>query len=244
MKSPIPFLLLAALAAPGQTTAVSGYPAPPAGAPSAACSLDNLPASSPVRILLGPKPIPYAFACGQHTDNKSCIGGKLDPGLVVSVGATSGAWSCVSGGDSTSGWVPTFRLAELPTTPQVPLSDWIGWWRNGPSTPFAKNDRLLITRSAAPGVLHISGRAYWYGGGDNVHFGGINADAQPVGPYLHVVGDDTLSGCILDLHFNPAPHTFSAYDNANCGGMNVRFSGTWSRFTPTTRMLHKESSSP
>ena len=38
--------------------------------------------------------------------------------------------------------------------------------------------------------------------------------------------------CVLDLVYRPAAHTFDALDNAQCGGMNVRFTGTWSRFTP------------
>jgi hypothetical protein len=112
------------------------------------------------------------------------------------------------------------------------LKDWIGWWHNPPLVPHEENDRILITPGSAPGTLRISGRAYWYGANDNVHLGQINpADAKPIGPYLHIFD----SGCIVDLHFNPANHTFTTYDNAGCGGMNVRFSGTWTRFTPTAR---------
>ena len=232
MKSILLPALFLQLVAPAQTTTPTGYPAPPPGAPEIACSMDGVDASAPVRILLGPEAVPYAFGCAQHGKPGPCIGGTLNSGLVVSVGATSGAWSCVPGG-GVSGWVPTSRLAELPTTTAVPLKDWIGWWHNPPFTPNQNNDRLLITPGTAPGTLHISGRAYWYGANGNVHFGGINADAQPVGPYLHIVEGDTLSSCVLDLHYNLSTYTFSAYDNASCGGMNVRFSGEWSRFTPS-----------
>jgi hypothetical protein len=236
MKPLILIALLFAAKLPAQNN--EGYPAPPPGAPTAACSMDGVDASTPVRIVLGPDPVTYAFACARHP-GKPCIGGKLDPGLVVSVAATSGDWSCVSGGDSTSGWVPASRLAELPTTPAVPLSDWLGWWRDGPPSPKVESDRILISRGSAPGTLHVSGRAYWYGANDNVHFGELEpTDAKPVGPYLHIVS----SACIVDLHFNPANHTYTACDNANCGGMNVRFSGAWSRFTPTKRSHLKPTS--
>ena len=229
MKLLLPIALLFPLSSLAQSA--EGYPAPPLGAPTTACSMDSVDASTPVRILAGADPVPYAFACAQHP-GKPCIGGTLSPGLVVNVAATTGAWSCVSGGDSTSGWVPTARLAELPTTPAVPLKDWLGWWRNGPSTPEAKSDRILITPGSSPGTLRVSGRAYWYGANDNVHLGELSpTDAKPIGPYLHIV----CSVCIVDLRFNPANHTFTAYDNAGCGGMNVRFSGTWTRFTPATR---------
>jgi hypothetical protein len=228
MKSLILVVLLLPLSSPAQNSDTT-----PPGAPTEVCSMDGVDASTPIRILLGPNAVPYAFACAQHP-GKPCIG-KLDPGLVVSVGPSSGTWSCVSGGDSTSGWVPTSTLAELPTTPKVPLSEWIGWWEDFKPTPGIKSDRLLITHGNAPGTLHISGRAYWYGPNDNVHYGQINTtDAKPVGPYLHVVEGDTPSSCVLDLHFNPTNHTFTAYDNANCGGMNVRFSGKWTRFSPST----------
>jgi hypothetical protein len=230
-------LLLIALLLPLSSLAQSddGYPAPPAGAPTAVCSTDSVDASTPVRILVGTQPVPYAFACGQHP-GKPCIGGTLPPGLVVSVAATSGDWSCVSGGDSTSGWVPTARLAELPATPALPLKDWIGWWRAYRSPPGSKGDRILITPGTPPGTLHVSGRAYWYGANDNVHLGELSpTDAKPIGPYLHIVS----SPCIVDLHFNPTNRTFTAYDNALCGGMNVRFTGTWARFTPATRPKSK-----
>jgi len=110
----------------------------------------------------------------------------------------------------------------------VPLQDWIGWWRDSPGT----RDRLLITAGSSPGTLRVSGRAYWYGINRNVHYGQLNSrDATPSGPYLHLVESDTLSGCVVDLHFDPARHSLRSYDNSNCGGMNVHFSGTWTRFT-------------
>ena len=98
--------LLSSISSPGaapQATSSDGYPAPPADAPTAACSQSDLPASSPVRILAGSGRIPYAFACAQRLRAGACVGGSLDPGLVVAVGPSSGSWSCVTGGDSTAG---------------------------------------------------------------------------------------------------------------------------------------------
>ena len=93
----------------------------------------------------------------------------------------------------------------------------------------------LIQPGKSPGTLHVSGRAFWYGGNDNVHLGAIDAaDTAPLGPILHAV-DGT---CVLDLVLDPATHTLSANDNMNCGGMNVRFWGSWHRFVPST--THKK----
>jgi hypothetical protein len=201
-------------------------------APVGKCDLTSFLADTPIRILQGAEPIPYNFACGVRGSG-TCVAGKLNPGLVVAAGPQESGWTCVSGGDSTSGWVPTARLGPVPADPRISLSQWIGWWHQGKDIPGVKNDRLLITPGKTPGSLRISGRAYWYGIAGVVHFGEVNADATPVGPYLHVVEGDNLSGCVLDLKYDLATHSIAVYDNAACGGMNVRFLGIWTKFTPS-----------
>ena len=200
--------------------------------PVSACDLSNLPAGAPTRILQGSGPVPYSLACGVNGSG-TCIPLTLVPGLVVIAGPEQGGWTCVSDGDATFGWVPTSRLAPVPSTPLIPLSQWIGWWHQGKPTPGVKNNLLLITSGKSKGTLHVSGRAYWYGLADNVHFGGVNGDAEPVGPYLHLVEGDDLNSCILDLKYDSATQTIAAHDNARCGGMNVRFSGVWTRVKPS-----------
>jgi hypothetical protein len=227
---PLTAILLGASLSVG---AQAGYPAPPTGAPAALCAFDTAPADTPIRILTGDGPIPYAFACG-YKNSPACIGGTLKPGLVVSLGAERNGWSCVTDGDA-SGWIPSSRLAYVPDTPHIPESSWIGWWQEGKPAPGIKNDRLLITRGSSPGTLHISGRAYWYGMNDNVHIGELPPiDAKPIGPYLHIVSGNNLSDCVVDLKYDPATRTLHALDNGQCGGMNVRFGGTWTKFTPST----------
>lgn len=176
----------------------------------------------------------YNFECGVRGPG-TCITGKLTPGLIVVAGPEEKDWTCISGGDSTFGWVRTSQLAPVPDNPHIQLSQWIGWWHRDKEMPGVKNDRLLITRGKSPGTLHISGRAYWYGIAGNVHFGEVKGDATPVGPYLHVVEGDDLSGCVLDLEDHPMTQHMSAYDNARWGGMNVRFLRTWTRFNPSER---------
>lgn len=223
-------LYLLALLVPGPALAQNALPPqiPIPGAPTGDCSFSEIDASTPIRITTGDKPIPYQFACGFNRPAGVCATGTLASGLVVSLGQEQGGWACVSGGDSTSGWVPVARLAPVPATPHVPLSAWLGWWREGKDVQGIKNDRLLITRVPGSPTLHVSGRAYWYGLPPDVHFGGVDADAKPIGRYLHVVD----GVCVLDLKLDPATHKLNAADNAGCGGMNVRFMGTWTRFAP------------
>jgi hypothetical protein len=237
---------LVSLAVLFSTTLITGAlvqqdkPLPP-GAPTSTCEFHGAHNLEALHVLNGASPIPYVFDCGNNKPGVCMVGelhavphGPLSS-VAIGVDHTQGAWSCVFA-DGVSGWIPTDRLSPLLDAPAIPSADWLGWWRSGKDVPHIENDRILITRSAAnPRILHVSGRAYWYGLNDVVHFGQIDADAVAYGPLLHLVEGDGDGSCILDLTYNTASHTFIAVDNGQCGGMNVRFSGTWTRFTPTTR---------
>jgi hypothetical protein len=215
-------------------------PLPPPGAPNAACDFKGGHTLDALRIFNGTAPIPFVFSCGQNRPVGTCIRNDIKPASteplsskVIGVDHTEGSWSCVFA-DDVSGWVPSDRLSPLPDTPAISSTEWLGWWRSGKDIPGIHNDRLLISRS--PGnarMLHVSGRAYWYGINHNVHFGQVDADALARGPLLHIVESGDDSACILDLIYNPGTRTFKALDNSQCGGMNVRFSGEWTRFTPS-----------
>ena len=206
--------------------------------PQEICEFDQERAGNEVRLITGNAPMPYYFACQERNPNADatgCIKGKTKPGLVVSVNRSKDGWDCVSGIDSTSGWVQPSSLKPLPEEPRISLKRWEGWWEH-PSSERAKgrrNDRLLITRGREPGSLRVSGRAYWHGTGDVVHYGQVNGEASPMGYYLHVVE----GRCVLDLEFassNPAELQVhqNEFEAGACGGANVSFSGKWIRFTP------------
>ena len=239
------FFLLSADAA-AQITLADGSvmsDTPPEGAPTTACNVPPLRDASKLLIVTGDAPVPYVFACEHNRPEGKCAVITAKPGSrdlpsttrFMTAGEQQNGWTCVEPNDSTSGWVPSDRLAPLPPTPAITTADWLGWWRQGKNSPGIKNDRLLITRSKTPKTLHVSGRAYWYGTNDNVHFGAVDADASAYGDTLHVVEGDDAGACIVDLIYHPATHTFTASDNMNCGGMNVRFQREWQRFTPKAR---------
>ncbi len=111
--------------------------------------------------------LPYVFACGENRPAGKCVVGSITPGsretpanTALAVDHEQDGWSCVSL-DAVTGWVPSNRLASLPSQPSVPESWWLGWWRMGPHQTGIQNDRLLITKSDVPGQLRVSGRAYW-----------------------------------------------------------------------------------
>jgi hypothetical protein len=203
-------------------------PAPP----QEQCEYDGSGGNETLRRVLGKEPAPSFFACQTHNPNagpSGCIASTVPAGLVVSVKREVNGWTCIHSDGFVSGWISSTRLEQLATEPKPPIADWLGWWRNGPGTPSERNDRLLITRGKEPGSLHVSGRAYWYGMNGNVHSGGVNAEAVPVGRHLHVV-----NGCVVDLDLSRDEKGLKllASDNEECGGMNVRFMGEWRKFVP------------
>ena len=209
--------------------------------PTAKCDFHGARADAPLRQISGGG-TPYWFACGVRK-GAACIAGSLPAGLVVSVDHEESGWSCVTGGDSTSGWVDTARLEGVPSEPKIPHDDWLGWWHQfEPTKEMADGgDVLLLTTGSTPGSIRVSGRAIWYGavvdGHPVEHFGQVNGEAVPVGRHLHVVeenGGETGNGCVLDLSMDNSGKmpTLTAYDNSQCGGMNVNFGGRWTRFTP------------
>jgi hypothetical protein len=232
-------VLLTSISAAAQTASEFSS-TPPPGAPSHVCKVTPASDPSALRIPTGAEPFPFVFQCGPSGAG-NCVTQQLRPGSqdlpagsVFQLGHEEAAWSCVSFG-SIDGWMPSDRLAPPPSSPSYPASAWTGFYRQGKHVPGVEDNRLLIQPGKTPGTLHVSGRAFWYGGNDNVHLGAIDAaDTAPLGPVLHAV-DGT---CVLDLVLDPATHTLSANDNMNCGGMNVRFWGSWHRFTPST--LHKK----
>jgi len=113
------------------------------------------------------------------------------------------------------------------------LTPWVGTWTSTqPASKDFRPDRLVIWKSRTmPGALHVLGSAYWYGpmveyDGKpvrDVHFGKIDADGVPARDalVLHEQGCEvTLTMADGEIHTS---------DNVLCGGMNVRFRGTFVR---------------
>ena len=200
--------------------------------PPQPCEYDGSGGNETLRLVSGKEAAPYFFSCQTHNPNagpSGCVQSTLPAGSMINVKSELGGWSCIHSEGFVSGWIPSARLEPLPSVPKPPVADWLGWWRNGPDAPGIKNDRILITRGEQPNSLHVSGRGYWYGLNGNVHFGGFTGDAVPVGPRLHIV-----DGCVVELELsrNDQGLKLLANDNERCGGMNVRFMGTWRKFQP------------
>ncbi len=229
-------LLRCALLLPTVLSARAQVAVPP-DAPTAECKV--IPSRDPatLRILDSTAPVTLVFACSEGKCLANTIQPKPDDPQsthIIATGERRGAWTCVFF-DSVPGWIASNRLVPPPSEPAVPAQDWLGSYRMGKDLPHIQNNRLVLTPGTVPGSIHVSGQAFWYGSRTNVHDGAIEADAIPYGRYLHVVDGTDETSCVLDLVIDPAGHSLSASDNAQCGGMNVRFWGRWERFAPARK---------
>ncbi|ADW71536.1 hypothetical protein AciX9_4606 (plasmid) [Granulicella tundricola MP5ACTX9] len=195
--------------------------------PPAVVNFDGL------RVFSGTAPVLMTFHCGDKgSEAAACHAEYLDPakpdeyqGDLIAPGATQGRWTCAMVG-GWSGWIPTDRLAPVPSTPAITTEQWLGTWVTGHAG--VHNDRLVVTRSAeGHGKIHVEGRANYTNIAHNVHTGQVSGDAVAMGPFLHILDHGELPDCVLDLKYDLASKTFRAVDNQLCGGFNVTFDGTW-----------------
>ncbi len=199
--------------------------------PPAAFSFDSL------RVFNGTAPVLMAFHCGEKgSEASACHTEYLDlakpeeyQGDLIAPGATQGRWTCAMVG-GWSGWIPTDRLASVPSTPAITTQQWLGTWVIGHLGMHG--DRLILTRSAeGHGKIHVEGRAYYTNAAHNVSSGEVSGDAVAMGPFLHILDHGEQPDCVLDLKYDLASNSFRAVDNQLCGGFNVTFDGVWHRTT-------------
>jgi hypothetical protein len=148
-------------------------------------------------------------------------------GDVVLTGRTVGAYVCAfypNRTDGSAGWVQTARLTPQPVNTGPALTAWVGHWVNG-------DDKITLT--IKKGLLSADGDAWWpsahpspsqYPGGPNE--GDLSGDAAPKANRV-VFTDNDPNGCTATLTL--AGGLLLVADNGGCGGMNVSFSGVYTR---------------
>lgn len=161
-------------------------------------------------------------------DSIACRGrAYVVPGNTMVTGTTSGSYVCAffpnrNGGSA--GYVRQDEIAPQPVAANPPLATWAGKWRN-----FDNSIALRVYGDA----LTASGSAYWPSanpsprlrpGGPNL--GDMDGTATPKGNVV-VFAADVPAACRVALTL--LPPFLLAVDNRNCGGMNVSFTGVYSR---------------
>jgi hypothetical protein len=129
-------------------------------------------------------------------------------------------------GRETDGWLPVADVKPVAT----PAPDWIGKWKRDTSAD------IEIKRKSA-GAADLSGNATW-GQGEGTNEGDISA---AIDPRRNVQGFGTASDQQTQTAYGKGdpqacaaifkqlgPYLFAS-DNSDCGGMNVTFSGIYTR---------------
>jgi hypothetical protein len=161
----------------------------------------------------------------------------LVPGDRVLVGDSVRGFRCATfrspEGRETSGFLPSTALVDQSTASPT-LADWAGRW--------VRDDEASITIKLERAALTVSGQATWSAHDpERVKRGGVNTGdidtvATPRGNLIAIGSDydggnppdvSNVDDCRARLRlFGPY---LAVEDNTDCGGMNVTFSGVYSR---------------
>jgi hypothetical protein len=160
--------------------------------------------------------------------------GYVLPGDLVLVSGTKGPLAYVDyvkDGKWSAGWVKNTALLDVPIPP-VSFSSWLGTWSW--NTLDQDSASLEIKRDRQAGFISVHGFAFWtgrvFGAGHQraLHDGELEDRGLPNGRHI-VFGKDAkgYGDCRVDMELI-GPYLV-ADDNNQCGGLNVTFSGVYSR---------------
>ncbi len=131
------------------------------------------------------------------------------------------SWYLPGKGFPTTGWIKSSELVITHAGSKPTVSRWLC------KSKYADNS-ISITENKLPGMLNITGEAFWQGLGDNVHIGELDDRAAPKGNILKVGENDRDEfACKVTLLLIDA--FLVVRDNMNCGGANVTFSGVYKK---------------
>jgi hypothetical protein len=156
--------------------------------------------------------------------DRSCrLKAYVIPGDQVIVAHTRGKYACSLfqpiKAQETTGWIEIDRLAWVDNRQPPAEREWLGQWH-------LFDNVIRISKAKTPGVLKISGEAYW-GSGDRVNTGDIGDEVRPSGDKLSFRDAPDEGSCQVAMRL--VGKFLVVQDNNNCGGNNVTFSGVYQR---------------
>lgn len=118
------------------------------------------------------------------------------------------------------GFVEISKL-NLPASPQIKASDWIGEW-NSPKS----DGKVLINMGKKEGTLQIDGEAYFQASDWDRHDGEFSWEGTGNAPTI-VVSDQSHGNDRCEVKLFLLANKLLARDNGQCGGQNVSFTGLY-----------------
>jgi hypothetical protein len=150
------------------------------------------------------------------------------PGDELLLGKVSGDWTCAwyqGKARETVGWVPNKNLVIQP--PEASGIDWLGTWK-------AYNHPGYINIASKDGVVYVQANTRWTGAklpdGSRVeHLGDMAGELRIDKHRARFGGAWDAAGWECAAQFTRVGRFLVVHDNAQCGGVNVRFDGVYTR---------------
>lgn len=130
------------------------------------------------------------------------------------------AWYTARNGKPTVGWLRTSDLEFRELLLDSPTKAWLGEWT------YYENG-IEFTDNKLAGFLNVTGNATWKGLGDNVHVGEIDGRYSPENGVINYSDGDDEYDCKMTMRL--LGRYLIVADNLKCGGVNVTFSGVYTK---------------
>ena len=130
------------------------------------------------------------------------------------------AWYSPMKGNPTAGWLKVSDLAISAPPQAADTKAWLGEWA------YEENG-IEFTDNKLPGFLNVTGNASWKGLGDNVHVGEIDGRYAPENGVINYSDGDDEYDCKITMRLLGS--YLIVADNLKCGGVNVTFSGVYTK---------------
>ena len=130
------------------------------------------------------------------------------------------AWYSAIKGGPTVGWLKVSDLAIAAPARSTGTKTWLGEW-------LYEENGIEFTDNKLAGFLNVTGSATWKGLGDNVHVGEIDGRYAPENGVINYSDGDDEYDCKITMRLLGS--YLIVADNLKCGGVNVTFSGVYTR---------------
>ena len=138
-----------------------------------------------------------------------------------SFGDYSCAWYSPRAGRPTVGWIKTSDLSFNNLWGDPSERTWLGEWKYG-------ENAIEFTENKLAGYLNVTGNATWVGANPgNVHVGELDGRYEPKGGVINYSDGDDEFDCKATMRL--LGKYLIVADNLKCGGVNVTFSGVYTR---------------
>jgi len=131
------------------------------------------------------------------------------------------AWYTPRKGRPTVGWIRTTDLMINDRLFDASAKAWLGEWTYD-------DNGIEFTENKLPGNLNVTGNATWVGANPgNVHVGELDGRYEPKDGVINYSDGDDEYDCKVSIRL--LGKYLVVADNLKCGGVNVTFSGVYTR---------------